>query len=310
MHQKNIQAYQHLHDFHEVKGSNVKKVSVVVAITLVTMVFEILFGWLFNSMALLSDGWHMGTHASALSITLFAYFLAKRHSHDARYAFGAWKVEILGAYTSAILLGLVGLFVIYSSIERIFNPAAIQYNQALLVAVLGLIVNVVCAFILNYRGHSGHRHDHDEHAHAHHDSQDLNMKSAYLHVIADALTSVFAILALLGAKLLHLNILDPIMGIVSSTLIFRWSFLLLRETSAILLDKGENQGLIDEIREIIEKDGDAKISDLHLWKVGQGKYGCILSLVANAPQNLSEYKEALKEVHELAHINIEIIKCE
>jgi len=305
MHLKNIQIYQHPHDFYEVKDSNIKKVLFIVIITMLMMVFEIVFGRIFNSMALLSDGWHMGTHASAFGITLFAYFIAKKHKSDSRYSFGTWKVEILGAYTSAILLGIAGMFVIYSSTERIFNPVNIQYNQALIVAIIGLIVNVFCAIILNPVRHSGHQEKHESSD----NDKDLNIRSAYLHVIADALTSILAILALLGAKLFSLNILDPLIGMISSIFIFRWSFQLLRDTSAILLDKDKNDDLVGKIRVIVENDGDTKISDLHLWKIGQNKYSCVLTLVADNPRNLSEYKEALKGIPELAHINIEIVRC-
>lgn len=308
MHLKDIEEYKHLHDFHDVKESNIKKVSFVVIITMVTMIAEIICGWIFNSMALLSDGWHMTTHASALGITLFTYFIARKHKDDARYAFGTWKVEILGAYTSAILLGIVGIYVIYSSLVRIFNPADIHYNEALVVAVIGLAVNILCAVILSYDEHE-HANIHHHDGHEHHHDHDLNIKSAYLHVLADALTSVFAIAALLCAKLLQLNMLDPLMGIVSSALIFKWSYGLLKETSTILLDKDKNEELINEIKTIIESNGDTKISDLHLWKVGQNKYGCIISLVAACHKSLDEYKESLKDVHELAHVSIEMIEC-
>jgi cation diffusion facilitator family transporter len=313
MHQDNIQAFQHLHNFHRVKESNIRKVWLVVIITIITMMVEIVFGWITNSMALLSDGWHMGTHASALGITLFTYFIAKRHQKDNRYAFGTWKVEILGAYTSAILLGLVGLYVIYSSLERIIHPADIHYNQALLVAVIGLIINILCAFILNSKGHADHHHHHDDHGHHHHHDHshdhDLNIKSAYLHVLADALTSVFAISALLGAKLLHLNILDPLIGILSSILIFRWAIQLLRDTSSILLDKDKNMDLMGWIKTLIESDDYTKISDLHLWRIGQNQYSCLLSVVASKPKSPQEYKSRLKDISDLAHINIEIVKC-
>lgn len=310
MHQNNIQIYQHLHDFHEVKESNFKKLLVVISITTLTMAAEIIFGMIFNSMALLSDGWHMGTHTSALGITFFTYFIARKHKNDINYTFGTWKVEILGAYTSAILLGVVGVYVVYSSIERIFHPLLIQYNQALIVAVLGLLVNVVCAVILNAGDSSTRHHEHShEHNHKNHPGHDLNMKSAYLHVLADALTSVFAIIALLGAKLLQLNFLDPLMGIVSSILLFGWSFQLLKDTSVILLDRDKNDLLQKEIRNIIESDNDTKIADLHLWKVGQNNYSCIISLVAKKPKELNEYKNLLQEVHELSHLSIEIISC-
>ncbi|MBI5573605.1 MAG: CDF family Co(II)/Ni(II) efflux transporter DmeF [Elusimicrobia bacterium] len=308
MHQSNIKIYQHLHDFHEVKESNFKKLLIVIIITTITMFAEIIFGIIFNSMALLSDGWHMATHGSALSITFFTYFIAKKYKNDTGYAFGTWKVEILGAYTSAILLGVIGIYVIYSSIERIFHPLLIQYNQALIVAILGLLVNIVCAIILNL-GEQNHHQSIHEHEHKNNHNHDLNMQSAYLHVIADALTSVFAIIALLGAKLFQLNSLDPLMGILSSILIFRWSFQLLRDTSSILLDRDKNDLLQKEIRDIIESDSDTKISDLHLWKVGQNSYSCIISLVAKKPKELNVYKDLLREVHELSHISIEIINC-
>ncbi|MFA5857878.1 MAG: CDF family Co(II)/Ni(II) efflux transporter DmeF [Elusimicrobiota bacterium] len=317
MHHSNIQVYQHPHNFHEVKESNFRKVFVVIIITELTMLAEIVFGYIFNSMALLSDGWHMATHASALTITLFAYLIAKKQKNNTDYTFGTWKIEILGAYTSAILLGIVGLCVVYFSVDRILHPLVIQYNQALLVAGLGLLVNVACAAILSFDKQGQHHHHHDhhndhnhEHGHTHQLEHDLNMKSAYLHVIADALTSVFAIVALLGAKLMQLNFLDPLMGIVSSILIFRWSFQLLRDTATILLDSGNNEELQQEIKGIVENDNDTKISDLHLWKVEQNRYSCIISLVAKEPKELDVYKELLKEVHELAHISIEIVKCD
>jgi len=305
MHHDNIQVYQHSHDFHEIKISNITKVFIVVVITLATMVAEIFFGWLYNSMALLADGWHMSTHAGALSITLFTYYMAHKRKTDSRYSFGTWKIEILGAYTSAILLGVVGFFVIYSSVERIMNPVKIQYDQALIVTIIGLIVNIICAFILN----TGHHHDHG-HAHVDdHHHHDLNIRSAYLHVLADALTSVLAIIALLGAKLLNLTILDPLMGIVGSILIFKWSFGLLKETSAILLDKDTNEGLAAEVRQSIETDNETKISDLHLWKIGQNKYSCIISLVADNPKTPLQYKQSLKDIHELGHVSIEVTHC-
>lgn len=300
MHDKNLAHYQHPHEFHEVNKSNVRQVAIVVAISVVAMMLEILFGWLSRSMALLSDGWHMGTHASAMSITLFTYYIAHKHKHDRSFSFGTWKVEVLGAYTSAILLGMAALSVLFSSIKRMISPETILYDQALIVALLGLGVNVICAIILG-------KNSHHEHAHPHGD--DVNIHSARLHVVADALTSVFAILALLGAKILHLNFLDPVIGIVASVLIFRWAVQLLRETSSILLDRDGNRVLVEEIRSAIEADRDTKISDIHLWRVGQHKYSCLLSLVACTPQKVEAYKVLLKKIHKLAHIHIEIVRC-
>jgi len=270
------------------------------------MLIEIIAGWIYNSMALFADGWHMSTHATALSISLIAYILARKHANDKRFAFGTWKIEILGAYTSAILLGIVGLFVLGVSIERIFKPMEIIYDYALMVAVVGLIVNVVSALILQY-DHNHHHHNDQEHHHHH--EKDLNLQSAYIHVIADALTSVFAILALLGAKYYHWNWLDPFVGIIGSFLIFRWTFMLIKDTSGILLDREMDSPIIKKISEIIESDGDSKISDLHFWRVAQNKYACILSIVAKNPCSIITYKNKLKGIDELVHITVEINYC-
>jgi len=299
-----IQPWQHHHNFNQEKKAAEQKTFFVVLLTLSAMLIEIIAGWVYNSMALFADGWHMCTHASALSISLIAYILARKYTNDKRFAFGTWKIEILGAYTSAILLGIVGLFVLVISIERIFKPIEIIYNYALIVAVAGLIVNVVSAFILQ-QGHTNHHYNGQGPYH----EEDLNLQSAYLHVIADALTSLFAIFALLGAKYFHWNWLDPLVGIIGSLLIFRWAFMLIRNTSVILLDREMDSPLIKEITEIIESDGDSKISDLHLWRVAQDKYACILSIVSKNLCSITDYKNKLKKIDELAHITIEINYC-
>ena len=204
MHHEQIELWQHHHLFNSEKKAVEKRTLIVVVVTFVTMVAEILFGWMSNSMALLADGWHMGTHAFALGISLAAYMMARKYAQDKTFTFGTWKIEILGGYTSAVVLGIVGVIMIYSSVERIIRPLDIHYNQALFVAIIGLLVNLVCAFILNSGGHAhAHEHHHpgeDEHAHDEHQHEDLNLKSAYLHVVADAMTSVLAIVALIGAK--------------------------------------------------------------------------------------------------------------
>ena len=275
------------------------------------MVAEIIAGIAFNSMALLSDGLHMSTHTVALAISFIAYFFSRRQYNNKQYAFGTWKIEILGAYTSAILLGIVGLYVIYLSVERVVNPVMISYDSALIVAFIGLAVNAICAIILNTGDHQHtHSEHHEDHHHEHEEHHtDLNLKSAYLHVIADALTSVFAILALFGAKYFGWNWLDPVIGIVSAILIFRWAFLLLKDTGSILLDKEMQPDIIKEIRDIMESDNDTKISDIHIWRVAEEKYACILALVAKNPLPLDVYKQRLADVHELAHITIEIDYC-
>ncbi|MGB5219269.1 MAG: CDF family Co(II)/Ni(II) efflux transporter DmeF [Smithella sp.] len=312
MHDEQIELWQHHHLFNADKKSVEKSTLIVVIITFITMIAEILFGWISHSMALLADGWHMGTHAFALGISLIAYIMARKFAKDRSFTFGTWKIEILGAYTSAIVLGLVGLIMIYSSINRILHPLNIYYNQALLVAVIGLTVNVVCAVILNNGGHSHeHAHHHkedDHHAHSHH-HEDLNLKSAYLHVVADALTSVLAIAALLGAKYFNVIWLDPFMGIVGAGLILHWSSMLLKETGSILLQRETDNPLADEIKHEIESDGDSIISDLHIWKVAQNKYACIVSLVTAKNCSIEEYKKRLAKVHELAHVTIEVHEC-
>lgn len=311
MHDEQIELWQHHHLFNADKKSVEKSTFIVVVITFITMVAEILFGWLSHSMALLADGWHMGTHAFALGISLIAYIMARKFAKDRSFTFGTWKIEILGAYTSAIVLGLVGLIMIYSSVQRILHPLSIYYNQALLVAFIGLTVNVVCAIILNRGGHShehAHHHEEDHSSHRHH-HEDLNLKSAYLHVVADALTSVLAIAALLGAKYFNFIWLDPFMGIVGAVLIIRWSYLLLKDTGSILLQRENDNPIMNEIKNEIESDGDTKISDLHIWKVAQNKYACIVSLVTARNYSIEDYKKRLAKVHELAHVTIEIYEC-
>jgi cation diffusion facilitator family transporter len=311
MHREQIELWQHQHVFNVEKKAIEKRTLIVVIITFVTMIAEIFFGWLTNSMALFVDGWHMGTHAFALGLSLLAYVLARKYAKDDRFTFGAWKIEILGAYTSAIVLGIVGLAMIFSSVERMINPLSIQYNQALFVAITGLLVNVICAVILNTEEHSPeHHHDEHEHANHHHHHQDLNQKSAFLHAVADALTSVLAIVALMGAKYFSLNWLDPFMGIVGAYLIIRWSVTLLKDTAKILLEREMDTPIAGEIKDEIESDGDTKISDLHIWQVAQNKYACILSVVTGKKYSIEEYKKRLKKIHELTHITIEVYECE
>ncbi|HQP90490.1 MAG TPA: cation diffusion facilitator family transporter [Bacteroidales bacterium] len=283
--------WQQSHNFNIEKKSAERKTLIVVVITLITMLAEIIAGWIFGSMALFSDGLHMGTHASALSISLISYILARKLSKDTRYTFGTWKIEILGAYTSALILGLMGLFVLIISIQRFFNPVNINYNYAILVAIIGLIVNVISALILQHNGSQ---------------EKDLNLKSSYIHVIVDALTSILAIIALLGAKYLNLQFLDPLMGLVSAFLIFRWTYLLIRDTASILLDKQTDLTLAENIITAIESDGESKVIDLHLWKLTSDKYASIICVKANGKHDLEEYKSRLKDYKELAHINIEI----
>jgi cation diffusion facilitator family transporter len=316
MHNNQIELWQHQHTFNVEKRAAEKRTLIVVIVTFVTMFAEIIFGLISNSMALLADGWHMGTHAFALGISLLAYIMARRHATNQIFTFGTWKIEILGAYTSAVVLGIVGLIMVFTSIKRILNPLDIHYNQALFVAVLGLVVNLISAAILDL-GNNPHEHKkehhhgghgHSEH-HKHKKTGDLNLKSAYMHVLADALTSVLAIVALLGAKYFHFNWLDPIMGIVGAGLILSWAMTLYKETAVILLDSEMDSPLVQEIKNEVEADGDTKVSDLHLWRVAQSKYACIVSVVTADNFPLEDYKNRLNKIPELAHVTIEINKC-
>lgn len=307
---------EHSHNFNPIKSTAEKSTLIVFVITALTMVVEIVVGWVSNSMALFADGWHMGTHALALGISLLAYVFARRHTNDKKFALWTWKIEILGAYTSAILLGIIGLLVVTFSVERLMSPLVIDYDIALIVAIIGLLINIVCALILWHNGNHNHwhdlshdhhkddlHHDHDDHTDKH---KDLNLQSAYLHVIADALTSIFAILALLGAKYFGWNWLDPFMGMLGAILIFRWTYYLMKETSVILVDRTTDDEIIQEIKDEIEWDGKSEIKDLHIWKVGQGKFACVLCIDAKSLYTTHDYQHRLVVVHELAHTTIEV----
>ncbi len=266
------------------------------------MVVEIVAGLLFRSMAVLSDGWHMSTHAAALGITALAYVIARRSAHDGRYAFGTWKVEVLGGFASAIVLAMVALYMAVESVRRLAQPLQIQYDQALIVAVVGLVVNLVSARLLVGHGEAG-GHAHAGHGHAH---GDLNLRAAYLHVLADATTSVLAIVALLGGRFFGWAALDPLMGIVGAAMVSVWAWGLLRDTSRVLLDREMDAGVVGEVREALEADGATHITDLHVWRVGRVQYACVVSLVSDAPRSAEEYKALLRVHEELVHVTVEV----
>ncbi|TAN37738.1 MAG: cation transporter [Verrucomicrobia bacterium] len=305
MHQHDLSRFQHSHIFHYTGDRAERNTMRVVLLTVTMMFIEIIAGWRFHSMALLADGWHMSTHAAALGLSWFAFFLSRRLAGDTRFAFGTWKIEILGGFVSAILLGLVAVAMLWISVERLWHPVAIQFNQAIFVAVAGLGVNVLSILLLGAHG-GEHRHAHMPADETH---KNLNLRAAYLHVVADALTSVLAIVALLGGKYMHWNWLDPLIGIVGAVMIARWTKALLLETGAILLDCETDASLKDEIKAALETGHDIRISDLHVWPVGQDKFACIIALMAKEPLPLHEYKERLRSVHELAHLTIEIERC-
>ena len=307
MHTSDLSAWTHQHVFHSGNPLGEKNTWRVVALTATMMVVEIAAGLLFNSMALLADGWHMSTHAAALCITGLAYALSRRHASDTRYAFGTWKIEVLGGFASAIVLGMVALYIAAEAAQRFFRPLDIHYDQALVVAVVGLLVNLVSALLLKEDG--GHHHDgqHGGHTHA---RSDLNLLAAYTHVIADAMTSVLAIVALLGAKLMHWNWLDPAMGIVGATVVSVWAYGLLRDTSRVLLDREMDDTMVARIRGTLEADGDSRMSDLHIWRVGPNQLACLVSVVAGHPKTPEDYKALLAADHEdLAHVTVEVRRC-
>ncbi len=297
----------HHHQFDTGNPLAQRNVLIAVIITVVMMVVEIAGGAYFNSMALLADGWHMSSHALALGLAYGAYVAARYLAHDQRFCFGTWKIEILGGFTSAILLSVVAAAMLFYSVERLFNPVTIYYNQAILIAVIGLGVNLVCAWLLKDNHHHSHD-EHDHHNHHHHEHHhDLNQKAAYLHVLADAATSVLAIIALLAGKFFHLNWLDPVLGIAGSGLVAVWAFGLIKSTSKILLDAEMDEPVVDEVREVIhEISSNIQITDLHVWKVGKGKYACILALFSPIPLSADEVREKLSIHEELVHISVEI----
>lgn len=301
----------HSHHFHAGNPAAERKTRLAVWLTLAMMVAEIAGGWLFNSMALLADGWHMSSHALALGLSLFAYAAARRLAHDRRFAFGTWKIEILGGYSSAILLlGVAGLMV-FQSAERLLAPGPIHYDEAIVVAAVGLGVNLLCAWLLRDDHHHHHAHDH-QHGHAHdhpgHDHhQDLNLRAAYLHVVADAATSVLAILALLGGRLWGAAWLDPAIGLLGALLVGLWARGLLRDSARVLLDAEMDAPVAEEIREVVaELPVQATLTDLHLWRVGKNQYACIVTLATAAALDADGVRRALAVHEELVHVTVEI----
>ncbi|WP_432464159.1 CDF family Co(II)/Ni(II) efflux transporter DmeF [Agarivorans sp. QJM3NY_33] len=274
----------------------------VLALTVVTMLLEITAGSLFGSMALLADGWHMGTHAAAFMITLFAYRYARTHANNPDFSFGTGKVSVLGGYSSAIALGMVALLMAVESIERLFNPLSIQFNEAIGVALLGLLVNLASMLLLQEGHHHGHDHDHDRQG-SH--PQDHNLKAAYMHVLADALTSVLAIAALFIGKYLGWTWLDPVIGVVGALVISKWSWGLIKQTSPILLDANIAQVYQQKVLACLELGGD-KVSDIHIWRVSADHYCAAISIISPSPRPLSEYKQRLAQFDKIHHLTIEV----
>ncbi|HET6805063.1 MAG TPA: CDF family Co(II)/Ni(II) efflux transporter DmeF [Frateuria sp.] len=300
MNQPDVSVYMHAHEFNEGNPLAEKNTLRAVGITAVMMVVEITGGYLLNSMALLADGWHMSSHALALGLSVGAYALARRLAKDRRFAFGTWKIEVLGGYSSALLLGVVAALMLFQSVERLFSPLAIHYGEAMVIAAVGLAVNLLCAWLL--------KDGHHEHGHAHH-HHDINLRSAYLHVIADAATSVMAILALAGGRYFGWNWLDPVMGIAGAGLVANWAYGLLKQSGKVLLDAEMDSPVVEEIREVVaERFPQAAISDLHVWRVGKGFYACILALVSGSDIAPAAVRDALAIHEELVHVTVEVAR--
>jgi cation diffusion facilitator family transporter len=302
MHRTDHSRFRKAHDFVPDFSHAERRTRIVIGVTAAMMVVEIAVGLMSHSMALLADGWHMSTHVLAFLITAAAYYFARTQAGNARFSFGTGKIGVLGGFTSAVVLSIVAFLMAGESVHRLFVPLEIHFNEAIGIACVGLLVNLGCAVLLADRhretaGGSSHR-------------EDLNLRAAYLHVLADAFTSVLAITALTGGKFFGWAWLDPVVGVVGSGVVFSWAYTLLRDTSGILLDRTPaSSDLPDEIRRAVESDGDSVVTDLHVWQVGIAKYAAMISVVAHEPKSCDAYRALLRRYHELVHVTIETQHC-
>jgi len=306
-------ACRHHHAFSDGNPMAEKNIRRATALTIVTMLVEIIGGWWFGSMAVLADGWHMSSHALALGLAAFAYACARRYRNDPRFAFGTWKIEVLAGFASALLLLGVAVMMALESGMRMLRPEPIHYNQSIAIAIVGLAVNLLCAWWLReqhdhqHHGHAchhAHGHQHPHHQHHHHD---LNQRSAYLHVLADAATSVLAIIALLGGLYFGVVWLDPLMGLLGAALVSVWAVGLIRQSARVLLDAQMDVPLVHSIRQVIEQGTTpARISDLHVWQVGRGRFACILEVVTVPGIDAEVFRHALATHKEIVHSTIEV----
>lgn len=311
MHTTSIKKWVHDHSFGQDRPkAGERRTWIVIAMTGIMMIGEIAAGLAFGSMALLADGLHMASHASALAVSAFAYAYTRRHAHDERFNFGTGKVNSLAAFSSAILLGVFALIMSWESLRRLLAPIKIGFDQALLVAVLGLVINGVSLWVLKGSDHHHQHGNEPDHTHtADHHDHDHNLKSAYLHVLADALTSVLAIFALLAGKFLGLNWMDPLMGILGAVLVVRWAWQLVRSAGRVLLDMRVPEDVTQEIRLRMEDGTDDRVTDLHVWAVGPGIYAGEIGLVSSSPQEPDHYRNRLPEDLSLVHVTIEVKRC-
>jgi cation diffusion facilitator family transporter len=302
---------RHSHAFDPGNAAGERRTWIVVAITAVTMVVEVVAGTLTGSMALTADGWHMATHVLALGIAGFAYRFARRGAPDERFAFGTWKIEVLGSFSSALVLAVVALAMTFESVRRLFSPEAIQYEAALVVAAIGLGVNLVSALVLQdpHAGHHRDHHavgDHEHHGHGHHD---LNLRSAYAHVVTDAFTSVLAIVALMAGLWGGWRWMDPLMGIVGAAVILWWARGLIIDSARVLLDREMDAPVVPRIRSAIECDGDTEVADLHVWRVGRASHAAVITVVAREPRSPDEYRARLADIPSHAHVSVVVNRC-
>jgi cation diffusion facilitator family transporter len=295
-----------------------KSTKIVMLLTAITMVVEIVAGVTYGSMALLADGWHMATHVAAFGIAVFSYQYARSHATDPKYTFGTGKVSVLGGFASAVALAVIAFVMALESIGRLFQPQSIQFNEAIGVAMIGLIVNLVSAWLLqDHHDHSHHsvdHHDHHDHDpddhHSHHaDHRDHNLRAAYFHVVADALTSVFAIIALFAGKFLGLIWMDAAMGLVGAAVITRWAYGLVHDTGSILLDGAIDKRIKLAIVSAIEENADNRVTDLHVWHVAQNHVAATIALVTHQPQTPDYYKKLLGHIPSLSHVLVEVNHC-
>jgi cation diffusion facilitator family transporter len=307
MHTKSLEAWRHEHVFLGARHErNERRTWFVVGLTAAMMAVEIVGGMIFGSMALIADGWHMSTHAGALAIAALSYRYARRHAHDARFAFGTGKLGELAAFSSAMILAIIAIMIGYESALRLMRPVTISYEQAIAIALVGLAVNLGSAWLLRDAPEPGHAHGHSDYHHGHH--HDHNLRAAYLHVLADALTSVLAVAALTAGLFYGWAWMDPAMGIVGALVIAHWSIGLLRSSGAVLLDTVPDASLAARVRKRLEVGGD-RVADLHLWRLGPGHFGVVASVVSDKPQAPEAYKARLAGLDALSHVTVEVHAC-
>jgi cation diffusion facilitator family transporter len=303
MHTQQLSAWTHDHVFgQDQRRAGEKRTLLIVVLTAIMMVVEIAAGLIYGSMALLADGLHMASHATALGIAVFAYVISRRLASDRRFAFGVGKINSLAGFASAVMLLGFALVMVIESTDRLFSPLSIAFDQALVVAVVGLAVNGVSAWVLIS---TPHEHDHG-HGHDHHDH---NLRAAYLHVLADAVTSLLAIVALLAGKYMGANWLDPVMGLVGAALVARWSFGLIRDSSRVLLDSQAEEHHVVALRESIEKHSTDRVTDLHIWSIGHGIFAAEIAVVSDDPKTPDHYRSLIPSKLNIVHATVEVHKC-